>query len=250
MTTARGARARARIEVTAAIKDEARRQLAAEGAARLSLRAVARELGMVSSALYRYFPSRDDLLTALIIDAYNSLGEAAESAHAEAAGSGPQVRWVAVCVAARRWALEHPHEYALIYGSPVPGYTAPETTVPAAARVGLVLIGIVRDAYQGKGVARPPLPANLRAEAQRMTSELAPDLPAEVVAALVAAWAQLYGLIGFELFGQFNRVVEDREPFFRHAAAQLAHGVGLVFPQPGGTAGAGRRKSPGGGSEA
>ncbi|MFD8224114.1 TetR/AcrR family transcriptional regulator [Streptomyces massasporeus] len=75
MSTAHGARARARIEVTAAIKDEARRQLAAEGAARLSLRAVARELGMVSSALYRYFPSRDDLLTALIIDAYDSLGE-------------------------------------------------------------------------------------------------------------------------------------------------------------------------------
>jgi AcrR family transcriptional regulator len=82
MSTARGARARAREEVTAAIKDEARRQLAAEGAAKLSLRAVARELGMVSSALYRYFPSRDDLLTALIIDAYDSVGEAAEQADA------------------------------------------------------------------------------------------------------------------------------------------------------------------------
>ncbi len=89
MSTARGARARARIEVTAAIKEEARRQLAAEGAAKLSLRAVARELGMVSSALYRYFPSRDDLLTALIIDAYDSLGESAEAAHAQVAGAGP-----------------------------------------------------------------------------------------------------------------------------------------------------------------
>ena len=69
-----------------------------------------------------------------------------------------------------------------------------------------------------------------------MAADLAPDLPPEVVTALVAAWAQLYGLIGFELFGQFNRVVEDREPFFRHAADQLAHGVGLVFPQPTGTA--------------
>lgn len=236
MSTARGARARARIEVTAAIKDEARSQLAAEGAAKLSLRAVARELGMVSSALYRYFPSRDDLLTALIIDAYDSLGEAAESAHARVAGAAPRERWIAVCVAARHWALEHPHEYALIYGSPVPGYTAPETTIPAASRVGLLLIGIVRDAYQGKGVARPRLPAELVPEAKRMAADLAPDLPPEVVTALVAAWAQLYGLIGFELFGQFNRVVEDREAFFRHAADQLAHGVGLVFPQPTGTA--------------
>ncbi|MFJ5273122.1 TetR/AcrR family transcriptional regulator [Streptomyces sp. NPDC088358] len=237
MTTARGVRARARIEVTAAIKEEARRQLAAEGAAKLSLRAVARELGMASSALYRYFPSRDDLLTALIIDAYDSLGESAEAAQAEAAAGGPRERWVAVCVAARAWALEHPHEYALIYGSPVPGYTAPQTTVPAASRVGLLLIGIVRDAHRGKGVARTPLPAGLRAEARRLAADLAPDLPPEAVVALVAAWAQLYGLIGFEVFGQFNRVVEDREEFFRHAAAQLAHGVGLVYPEPAGAAG-------------
>ncbi|MET7698851.1 TetR/AcrR family transcriptional regulator [Streptomyces sp. NPDC005485] len=240
MSTARGARARARIEVTAAIKDEARRQLAAEGAAKLSLRAVARELGMVSSALYRYFPSRDDLLTALIIDAYDSLGEGAESAHAEVADAEPRERWRAVCEAARRWALAHPHEYALIYGSPVPGYTAPEATVPAAARVGLLLIGIVRDAHQGEGVARTPLPAELKPEAQRMAADLAPDLPAEVIVALVAAWAQLYGLIGFELFGQFNRVVEERQAFFRYAVDQLAHGVGLVFPRSTGAAGGGR----------
>ncbi|MFD4415467.1 TetR/AcrR family transcriptional regulator [Streptomyces sp. NPDC058476] len=246
MSTARGARARARIEVTAAIKDEARRQLAAEGAAKLSLRAVARELGMVSSALYRYFPSRDDLLTALIIDAYDSLGETAEAAHAEVADAGPRERWVAVCVAVRLWALEHPHEYALIYGSPVPGYTAPETTIPAASRVGLLLIGIVRDAYQDKGVARPPLPADLKTEAQRMAADLAPDLPPEVVTALVAAWAQLYGLVGFELFGQFNRVVEDRETFFRHAADQLAYGVGLVFPQTAGAGTGGKGSRPGG----
>ncbi|PZH19207.1 TetR family transcriptional regulator [Streptomyces sp. NTH33] len=227
MSTVKGARARARTEITAAIKDEARRQLAKEGAAKLSLRAVARELGMVSSALYRYFPSRDDLLTALIIDAYDSLGSAAESAHGAVAGAEPLARWTAVCEAVRGWALAHPHEYALIYGSPVPGYTAPQTTVPAAARVGLVLIGIVRDAHEHGGLTGPPLPAELLDEAGRMTAELAPGLPPEVVAALVAAWAQLYGLVGFELFGQFNRVVEDREPFFRHAVARLAHGVGL-----------------------
>ncbi|MER5183785.1 TetR/AcrR family transcriptional regulator [Streptomyces sp. NPDC002896] len=228
MSTARGARARARTEITAAIKDEARRQLAAEGAAKLSLRAVARELGMVSSALYRYFPSRDDLLTALIIDAYDSLGEAAESAHAKAADAEPVQQWTTVCEAVRAWALAHPHEYALIYGSPVPGYSAPDSTVPAASRVGLLFIGIVRDALEGRGIALPRLPAELRPEAERMTADLAPDLPPEVVAALVAAWAQLYGLVGFEVFGQFHRVVEDRAVFFSHAAAQLAYSVGLL----------------------
>src|SRR6202046_3771698 len=79
-SASRTARERARAELTREIKQEARRQLAASGAQGLSLRAVARELGMVSSALYRYFPSRDELLTALIIDAYDALGEAAEAA--------------------------------------------------------------------------------------------------------------------------------------------------------------------------
>ncbi|MEV7242332.1 TetR/AcrR family transcriptional regulator [Streptomyces sp. NPDC093248] len=228
MSTAQGARARARIEVTAAIKDAARRQLAEEGAAKLSLRAVARELGMVSSALYRYFPSRDDLLTALIIDAYDSLGEAAEAAHAAAPAADPVRRWTAVCEAVRAWALGHPHEYALIYGSPVPGYSAPQTTVPAAARVGLLLIGIVRDAHDSSGLTELPLPAELRPEAERLAADLAPDLPPEAAAALVAAWAELFGLVGFELFGQFNRVVEDREAFFRHSATRLATSVGLT----------------------
>ncbi|MFE2292363.1 TetR/AcrR family transcriptional regulator [Streptomyces sp. NPDC059452] len=232
MSTIRGARERARREVTAAIKDEARKQLAAEGAARLSLRAVARELGMVSSALYRYFPSRDDLLTALIVDAYDAIGEVAEEARATADRARPRPapyagRFVAVAGAVREWALVHPHEYALIYGSPVPGYSAPMDTVGPASRVGLVFIGLVRDAFRSDGLAVPPLARELRPEAERIAAELAPDLPPAVVAALVAAWAQLFGLISFELFGQFNRLVEAREPLFRQAAGEIARSVGL-----------------------
>lgn len=229
MSTVRGARERARLEVTAAIKDEARRRLAAEGAAKLSLRAVARELGMVSSALYRYFPSRDELLTALIIDAYDSVGGAAETAGAAslAAGAAPRARWIAVCEAVRTWALAHPHEYALIYGSPVPGYSAPVDTIGPASRVANVLIGILRSAHEGRGLSLPPLPPALRSEADRMTADFAEGLPPEVTAALAAAWAALVGLISFELFGQFNRVVEERDAFFAHAVGRLAHEVGL-----------------------
>ncbi|MER6517776.1 TetR/AcrR family transcriptional regulator [Streptomyces sp. NPDC001553] len=229
MSTVRGARERARIEVTAAIKDEARRMLAAQGAAKLSLRAVARELGMVSSALYRYFPSRDELLTALIVDAYDSVGAAAERAEAAARADGapPRARWLAICEAFRSWALAHPHEYALIYGSPVPGYSAPLDTVGPASRVGNTLIAVVRTAYEGRGLALPPLPDSLRPEAVRMTADFAEGLPPEVTAALVVAWAQLAGMVSFELFGQFNRVVEDRAGLFTHAAGQLAQGVGL-----------------------
>ncbi|MFF4170541.1 TetR/AcrR family transcriptional regulator [Streptomyces sp. NPDC001744] len=228
MTTVRGARARARIEITAAIKDEARRQLAAEGAAKLSLRAVARELGMVSSALYRYFPSRDDLLTALIVDAYDAVGAAAEEAAAGSADRRPLDRWTAVCRAVRAWALAHPHEYALIYGSPVPGYAAPQDTVVPAARVGLVLVGIVRRAHAGEGVALPPLSESLRPEAARIAADIAPDLPPALAVALVAAWAQLFGLVSFEVFGQFHRVVEDRDAFFAEAARRLGREAGLL----------------------
>lgn len=234
MTSLRGARDRARVEVTAAIKDEARKQVAADGAAKLSLRAVARELGMVSSALYRYFPSRDDLLTALIVDAYDAIGAAAESALAAApapssrARSAHVDRWTAVCSAVRSWALAHPHEYALIYGSPVPGYTAPQDTVGPAARVGNALISVARDAYTTTGLALPSLDPALRPEAERLAARLAPDLPPAAAVAFVAAWAELFGLISFEVFGQFNRLVEERDAFFARATTRLAHEVGLA----------------------
>lgn len=269
MSAIRGARERARTEVTAAIKDEARRQLAAEGAAKLSLRAVARELGMVSSALYRYFPSRDELLTALIVDAYDSVGEAAEHAYRRAvaetadapapgrpaatkppatkpaaSGSGLAsdsalasasarpgahlARWVAVACAVRDWALTHPHEYALIYGSPVPGYTAPQVTIGPASRVPLVLMAVVEDAQRQEGLALPPLAEELRPEAERLAADFAPGLPPAVVAPFVAAWSQVFGLLSFEIFGQFNHVVEAREVFFRQAVTELARTVGLL----------------------
>src|ERR1700760_4830172 len=103
-------RERARAELTREIKEEARRQMAAVGADGLSLRAVARELGMVSSALYRYYPSRDDLLTALIIEAYNPRGEAAEQAIPTAPPGAPmRDPWIAACHAIRDWARSNPH---------------------------------------------------------------------------------------------------------------------------------------------
>lgn len=232
MSVIRGARERARIEVTTAIKEEARRQLIAEGAARLSLRAVARELGMVSSALYRYFASRDDLLTALIVDAYDALGEAAERALAQAEQEDPVRRWTAVCRAVRVWALAHPHEYALIYGSPVPGYTAPLDTIGPASRVGLALIAVAEGAHATGALAVPDLaagqlPEAVRADAWRLVKNLDRDLPTAAVPGLVAVWAQLFGLVSFEVFGQFNNVVDARDEFFDHNAAALAHQAGI-----------------------
>lgn len=234
MTTIQGARERARGEITTAIKDEARRQLAAEGAAKLSVRAVARGLGMVSSALYRYFPGRDDLLTALITDSYDALGAAAEAALEGSASQGDShvARWQAVCRAIRDWAREHPHEYALVYGSPVPGYAAPASTTGPAARAALTLVAIAVDAHAA-GALRQPAPADAAPapvldDARELAQRLGVELPPAVLTELIAAWAQLSGLVSFELFGQFERVVDARDAFFEHAVAGLARGVGLV----------------------
>jgi AcrR family transcriptional regulator len=237
------ARERARAELTREIKEEARRQLAEAGAHGLSLRAVARELGMVSSALYRYFPSRDDLLTALIIDAYNAIGSAAEAAIEEAggkAGGGARGRWAAACRAIRAWALAHPHEYALIYGSPVPGYRAPEATVGPASRVPLAFVSVLRGATPDEGTAAgagapEELGGALAGQAAALSAALAasspdnaPAVPAGMLVRAVIAWTQLFGMISFELFGQFVGSFEPAEALFEHAVAQLMTFVGLI----------------------
>ena len=116
---------------------------------------------MVPSGLYRYFPSRDELLTALIIEAYDALGERAAHAIVELPASDLVGRWRAVCRAVHRWAVEHPHEFALVYGSPVPGYQAPSDTIAPATRVYSLLLGLVRDGYHA-GQLRSRHPASRR----------------------------------------------------------------------------------------
>ncbi|WP_026316618.1 TetR/AcrR family transcriptional regulator [Actinokineospora enzanensis] len=219
MSAGRTARERARAEVTREIKDEARRQLATDGAG-LSLRAVARSLGMVSSALYRYFPSRDDLLTALIIDAYDALGDAVEKADP---GGAPIERWRAVCAAARGWALAHRHEYALIYGSPIPGYQAPQDTVGPAARVPLVLIDIAHAA----DVPDSPLPDVLREQVVGVLATLPIAPPPGAGARVLIAWTQVFGMISFELFGQLVGSADPADAFFGYAVDRMAAIIGL-----------------------
>ena len=231
MPPRRTARERVRAEITREITDVARARLAADGAAALSLRAVARELGMVSSAIYRYFASRDELLTALIIEGYDALGEAVEQADAACAREDYPARWRAAAGAARDWALAHPHEYALLYGSPVPGYQAPADTIAPAARSAAVFGRLVSQA-QAAGVLRPlpagpPLPPTLTGDLDQLRADLMPGVPDEVVAAALTVWAAVFGIISFELFGQFNNVIADRDAYFGRALADLARLFGL-----------------------
>ncbi|MEV0460518.1 TetR/AcrR family transcriptional regulator [Catellatospora methionotrophica] len=235
--TAKSIRARVRDELTSEIKAIARQQLATDGA-NLSLRAVARELGMVSSAVYRYFPSRDDLLTALIIDCYDELGEAAETAEAAVDRSDLLGRWLATGHGIRDWALANPAEYALIYGSPVPGYRAPETTVGPAARTTNVILALLADGVAAGTltVADPvpgggtvlPLPPELGAELDRIAATVCPDVPREVLSRGITAWIQLFGTVTFELFGRLQNMIESsRRNFFDRQLRVMAVHVGL-----------------------
>ncbi|MEU7870200.1 TetR/AcrR family transcriptional regulator [Dactylosporangium sp. NPDC049140] len=225
-------RARVRAEMTDEIKEIARRHLATDGA-NLSLRAVARDLGMVSSAIYRYFPSRDDLLTALILDAYNALGGSAEKAVAAVPAEAHAARWLALARAVRDWAIEHPHEYALIYGSPVPGYRAPADTVAAATRAVTVLGGILQAASEA-GALRPNEdglpPAGSVADLDRIRAAIAPGVPAATLARALSAWVALFGQVSFEIFGQLSNTINHPAEFFEHQMRAHARYIGLEAP--------------------
>ncbi|MQA96215.1 MAG: TetR family transcriptional regulator [Streptosporangiales bacterium] len=235
MSAIRTARERARAELTREIKEEARRALAASGAHDLSLRAVARALGMASSAVYRYFPSRDELLTALIIDAYDALGHDVETADGAAPPGDFRARWRAACGAVRDWARRTPHEYALVYGSPVPGYQAPEATIGSAARVPVVLLRIAGAAHAAgeltvPAAARPPgdrLVGQARRVAERLTDVGTLGLPYDAIVRIATVWTQLFGLIGFELFGHLANTFDPADELFAYSVEQMADAVGL-----------------------
>jgi AcrR family transcriptional regulator len=220
-----------RDELTREIKDAARRQLAEVGSGGLSLRAVARELGMVSSAVYRYFPSRDELLTALIVDAYDAVGAAVERAEASVRRDDFGGRWLAASVAMREWAVANPQEYALIFGSPVLGYRAPTTTIDPAARVPILLLTILSDAAaagRSAPAAGRSIPRVIRADLKALRDTIAPGLTDEQLARAVMGWTQLVGSISFELFGHLNNVFHDYEAYFAFQLRGVADDLGLT----------------------
>jgi len=131
----------------------------------------------------------------------------------------------------RDWALAHPHEYALVYGSPVPGYRAPDQTIGPASRAAAVLGKIVSDAYRDGAVtepaACPPVPESFGPDAARLRDSVLAGVPDDLAARTLGAWAGLFGLVSFELFGQWENVVTDRDAFFSYAASCLGRMAGL-----------------------
>ncbi|WP_417288442.1 TetR/AcrR family transcriptional regulator [Corynebacterium variabile] len=208
--------AQARAEMREGILRLGREQLETRGAAALSVREIARGLGVASSAVYRHVSSREELLTLLVVDAYTDLADRVDAALADSTGSnadntgssGSTTRPLPTMVhAIRRWAVANPSRWALIYGTPVPGYAAPaDTTTIPGTRVMGVFLGILAD---GAGSGTPagdrsaPSPELTQVLAEG-TEELGVVASPRTAADGVLAWSSLIGLVSAEIFGQLG----------------------------------------------
>lgn len=218
-------RARARAQTMSDIVRIAREHLATGGAAALSLRAVARDLGVVSSAVYRYVRSRDELLTLLVVEGYDALGDAVDSALATAPAD-PIERLRVTARTVRAWALAEPAWYGLLFGTPVPGYAAPaDRTVTPGTRVIVTLLGIIEQAYHQGRLTRPavdpPVPGALAADFTRIREDLAGAAPDWVIARALTVWCTLFGAVSFDVFDMYGAdTFTDRGQVFEvHIAA-------------------------------
>ena len=209
-----------------------REHLMTQGAAALSLRAVARDLGVVSSAVYRYVSSRDELLTLLVVDAYDELGDAVDRAVDAVDPSDHRERFLTLGRAVRSWALDEPARYGLLFGSPVPGYAAPaELTTAPGIRVVLRLARIVDEAHAAGDLddtTAPPPPRTLSEPLGKIREEFSLTSPDSVLVRGIWVWPSLFGAVSFEVFGQYGAdTFPDREVLFEHHLALLAHTVGF-----------------------
>ncbi|HCB58494.1 MAG TPA: TetR family transcriptional regulator [Arthrobacter bacterium] len=232
-TTLRTPRARARAQTIADIVRLGRDHLATQGAAALSLRAVARDLGVVSSAVYRYVANRDELLTLLLVDAYSELGDAVETAVNAVPERDFDGRFKALGRAVRTWALREPARYGLLFGSPVPGYKAPAgRTTPPGTRVIYSLIGILDGAYRAGALTAASrtavVPSALSSDLESIRGELGLAVPDELLANGALVWTSLFGAVSFEVFGQYGAdTFSAPEELFEHHLAVLAGMTGL-----------------------
>ncbi len=215
------------------ILDTARGYLGTQGAAGISLRAIARDLGMVSSGIYRYVPTRDALLTLLITDAYNSLGAAATKSERAIDRNDREGRFMAIAHSTRAWALSHPHEYALIFGTPVPGYSAPADTIGPASIIPALLTEILRDTIRDSKAKSPTHISDLVASSVApLQKNMGKDIPVHFVLGGLNAWSSMFGAISFELFGHTHNVVSSdsrkRKAYFDHQMRALIQNLKLV----------------------
>jgi len=212
------------IDLPAAIKDTALRQIGADGAASLSLRAIARELHITAPAIYNHYPSRDELVTSLIVDAYTSLGDGQFAALEELPADDHAGRLSALGLAYRDWAVAYPQRYLLIFGSPIPGYHCPpERSLPVAGRSLSALVGVL-EAARLAGVLLPEAEPSLSAELRQQLAAwqaLHPVEDAYVLYLALVIWSRVHGLVMLEIDHQYPPFIQDPGLIFRREVAMI-----------------------------
>lgn len=212
------------------IKATTRQYIAEHGAPALSLRAIATEMGMTAPALYRYFKNRDDLVTALIVDAYAAMAETIRKRRDEYAQVGHAARFLSGCAGYREWAVAHPQDYNLLFGTPIPGYVGPEEIiVPIAARSLRLMVEIVDEALRA-GKMQPPTPYSDPPPAlQAQIAELAQrhGYPPQAFYVSVIVWSRMHGLVSLEVVGQIQPLVGDPAEIFQQELRLMLEQYGL-----------------------
>jgi AcrR family transcriptional regulator len=225
-------RDRLRRETIEEIKVRARNQLTSEGVGALSLRAIAREMGMASSAIYRYYPSRDDLVTELCAEGYASIAAALAQARDTRPADDHAGRWRALCRAYRQWSVDNPSDFTLIFGAPLPGYHAPEeVTGPPSSALVAVPFGVYAAAVEAGGADPDRTLVDPAPTVGNLMRGLAPGYPPRLALIVLNAWASVHGFVALECLGGLTRLAEDTEGLFESHVSTVMLGMGFQVEQ-------------------
>jgi AcrR family transcriptional regulator len=226
-------RERLRAETTREIMTIALAQMAADGPGAISLRGIAREMGMTARAIYSYFPTRDDLITALIADVSASLATALETARDAEPAADPAGRLLAWGRALRQWAVDRPQGFRLVYGDPVPGYRPPADgpAEQAARRICAGLNELVAHAgprvqatAAGPGSDWSEFPDRYLA---RVRTDV-PDISPAMAALALRVWGRMHGLVSLEVHGHLRPVFTDPAALYDAELRDLVRAVGAA----------------------
>jgi AcrR family transcriptional regulator len=242
-------RDRVRAATTQEIIQTARKLLVQDGPEAVSLRAIAREMGMTAPALYRYFGSHEEVLRHVVADIFTELASYVRTAIHEAAdvraadlyeAEVMAVKLIAGCRAFRSWTLAHLPEFSMIFGSPLPGMEIVhemrgDPTVDCGYQFGQVFLDLFGDLYRRRPFSIPPddgIDPGLRAQLARYRELARTDLPLGALLTFLRCWVLLYGTVSLEAFGHMKFALDDASPMFELMLSDLAPMVGLEYPLP------------------
>lgn len=216
------------------IKAVAHKQMSDHGTAGLSLRSIAREIGVTAPAIYNYYPSINDLITALIVDAFNALAASMQEAMEAASGETVAPAIKAATQAYRAWALQNPIDFQLIYGNPIPGYVAPsELTAPLARKPFLHMFDLFLQGWRSGELKVPTeyaqVPPHIARHLREWRLQTDMDLPDVLVCLLASGWVRLHGLVMLELFQHTGPFIGDTEELFHYEMNAFMTRLGMKY---------------------